>query len=141
MRSLVTGLAVAFVLTGCQGGAPASAPAAPSAAADHAQLVAGLGGDYVWNCTLISKDGDAPWRFVLRREGGPLGQDVVILEAESSVRRPVEVRKDNAARVYTLRDGSNILIASDGELRGGGRPGSRGAEYTSGRCIKGRQPA
>lgn len=136
---LIMGL-LGLALAGCRGAAPEPPSAQSGATAGHAQMVAQLAGDYIWDCTLLSKEGRAPWRFVLRREGGRLGQDVVVLEAGNPVRRPVKIQTDNAARVYMMRDGSKILVASDGEVRGGGRLGSRGLEYTTGRCIKGAQP-
>ena len=37
------------------------------------------------------------------------------------------------------RDGSRILVASDGEVRGEGDMGSQGNEYTSGDCTRGGQ--
>ncbi|KZY33115.1 hypothetical protein A3731_20950 [Roseovarius sp. HI0049] len=138
MHRITAALAILAAVAGCRGAGTDTTPAAPSAG--HAQLVASLGNAYIWNCRLQSNRGNPDWQFVLQR----VGRDkfsVVVLEAGRSQPRPIEnLREDNAARVYFLRDDSRILIASDGEARGEGNMGSMGAEYTSGTCARGGQP-
>ncbi|MEQ8895473.1 MAG: hypothetical protein RID23_00145 [Roseovarius sp.] len=137
MHKIVSAIAILAAVAGCRSAGTETTPSAPQAG--HAQLVASLGNAYIWNCRLQSNRGNPDWQFVLQR----VGRDkfsVVVLEAGRSQPRPIEnLREDNAARVYFLRDGSNILIASDGEVRGGGKMGSRGIEYTSGTCARGGQ--
>ena len=118
-------------------------PADPVAAGmGHTQMVASFGERYIWDCTMQSNRGAAPWQFVLRRVGEAGRQDVVLREAGQPVARRMEqVVRDEAARIYRMRDGGQILVASDGEARGKGQGGSLGAEYTTGSCSKGGQPA
>ncbi|MEQ8291597.1 MAG: hypothetical protein RIA08_05265 [Roseovarius sp.] len=138
MHRVIAALAVLAAVAGCRGAGTDTAQ--PSVQAGHAQMVASLGNAYIWNCRLQSNRGNPDWQFVLQR----VGRDkfsVVVLEAGHSQPRPIEnLREDNAARVYFLRDGSRILVASDGEARGEGQGGSMGAEYTSGACARGGQP-
>lgn len=141
MRKIIATLAVLAAVAGCRSAGTDTTPttAASSSATGHAQMVASLGNNYMWNCRLQSKWGNPDWQFVLQR----VGRDkfsVVVREAGRRQPRPIEnLREDNAARVYFLRDGSRILVASDGEVRGEGDMGSQGNEYTSGDCTRGGQ--
>lgn len=138
MHRIIAALAILAAVAGCRGAGTETAQATPQAG--HAQTVAALGNAYIWNCRLQSNRGNPDWQFLLQR----VGRDkfsVVIIEAGSRQARPIEnLREDDAARVYFLRDGSRILVASDGEARGEGQGGSKGAEYTSGTCARGGQP-
>lgn len=137
MHRAFTALAALAALSAC--GADAPDPA--TASAGHERMVASLDNRFIWDCTLQSNRGAPQWRFALQRVGSD-ALDVVVLEAGRSQPRPIEnLRKDNAARIYFLRDGSRILIADDGEVRGAGQGGSRGAEYVTGTCRKGGQAA
>ena len=138
MHRIFAALAILAAVAGCRGAGTETAQATPQAG--HAQTVAALGNASIWNCRLQSNRGNPDWQFLLQR----VGRDkfsVVIIEAGSRQARPIEnLREDDAARVYFLRDGSRILVASDGEARGEGQGGSKGAEYTSGTCARGGQP-
>lgn len=139
MYRTLTLFAVLAVVAGCRGAGTDTAQTAP-VGTGHAQMVADLGNNYIWNCRFQSNRGNPDWRFVLQRVGASKFS-VVVLEAGKSQRRPIEnLREDDAARVYFLHDGSSILVASDGEARGDGDFGSMGAEYNSGNCVRGGQP-
>ena len=111
MRKIIATLAVLAAVAGCRSAGTDTSPAtaASSSATGHAQMVASLGNSYMWNCRLQSKWGNPDWQFVLQR----VGRDkfsVVVREAGRRQPRPIEnLREDNAARVYFLRDGSRIL--------------------------------
>lgn len=135
---MAAGLALA-ALAACRGEAPEAA-ARPGLA--HEQMVAALQGRYIWDCTLTGEAEPEPWRFVLQRQGTGGASDVVVLQADGVRQRRVDlVQNNNAARIYIMRDGSRVLVASDGEVRSEGRGGSKGRDYTEGRCRKGSQPA
>lgn len=139
MRGIIAGLMVLGAVAGCGGGEPAAGAVAPAVA--HERMVAGLAGAYIWDCTLESDAGGASWRFALQRRGEGNRAEVVVLEAGLSVTRRVEVRRDNAARVYTMRDGSRVLVATDGEVQARGKGVARASDHPTGRCRKGGQPA
>lgn len=136
MRKDVIGLTMIALVAGCRAEAP---PA--GGAAGYDRTVAALGGQYVWNCRLTGETGAAPWRFALQKRGGGRWKEVFLVEAGQPRAQPVEVKEDGAARIYTLRDETEMLIASDGEVWAEGPGGSRGKSYTTGRCSKGEQPA
>jgi len=139
MKKVITACLVLAVLAGCRGEVPASAPQVAQSGFD--QMVAGLGNRFIWNCRMQSNRGAPDWRFVLRRGKSGDALDVDVLEAGTNrVRQIDNLRTDDAARLYFLQDGGIILVASDGEARGRGESGSKGAEYNSGRCERGAQP-
>jgi len=139
MRAVTTATLMLALAAGCGGPDPAANPAATRAA--HEQMVASLSGEYIWDCTLTSETGFAPWHFVLQREGAGAARDVVVREAGNPLARTVTVRKDAAARIYLMQDRSRILIASDGEVQLGGESIARAKDYSAGSCRKGGQPA
>lgn len=142
MRAIIAGLAALSAAAGCGGGGGgATAPERAMPAAAHEQMLAGLRGNYIWECTLTAEDGRAPWRFALQRQGSGSRAEVVVLEAGQSRARRAGVSKDNAARVYEMPDGSRVLIASDGEMRVGGTGVAHSKDYATGRCNPGAQPA
>jgi len=144
MRKIIAGLmglATPLVLAGCGGGADPAVEMAASRAG-HASMVVGLGNNFIWDCTLEHEDpGGAPWQFVLQRRGEGPRAEVVALEAGKSVARRTQVRKDNAARIYLMHEGSRILIAADGEVRARGTGIASASDHPDGRCRKGGQPA
>lgn len=140
MRAIIAGLAALSAAAGCGGGGT-TAPERAMPGAAHAQMLAGLRGSFIWECTLMAEDGRPPWRFALQRQGSGSRAEVVVLEAGQSRARRVGVRKDNAARIYEMPDGSRVLIASDGEMRVGGTGVARSKDYATGRCNPGAQPA
>lgn len=143
MRTIIAGLAALvapMALTGCGGGADPAVEMAASGAA-HASMVAGLGNNFIWDCTLEHEEpGGAPWQFVLQRRGEGSRSDVVVLEAGNKVARRVEIQTDNIARIYIMRDGSRVLVASDGEVRARGTGVALASDHPEGRCRKGGQP-
>ncbi len=135
---IAAGLALS-ALAACGGEAPETAARSGLA---HEQMVAALQGRFIWDCTLTGEDEPAPWRFVLQRQGTGGASDVVVLDAGEAQQRRVDlVQNNNAARIYVMRDGSRVLVASDGEVRAEGEGGSKGRYYSEGRCRKGSQPA
>jgi len=121
--------------------AACAAPEPPlSGAGAHEAMVATLGSDFVWDCTLTADTAAAPWRFVLQRQDGRR-RNVLLLQAGRAPSRPLEVAEDGAARIYGLPDETELIIASDGEAFASGPGGAMGKTHTAGRCEKGGQPA
>ena len=138
MKKIVMAGVVLAAVAGCRG----AVPEAPRVSlGSHAQILASLGNAYLWNCQFQSKWGNPDWRFVLQQGRSSDRFDVNVYQAGEPTRQIENIRSDGAALIYFLQDGSNILIASDGEARGEGEHGSKGHEYNSGRCVKGAQPA
>ncbi len=136
MRGFLHTAAAAALLAGCGG----AEPPRPPTGADHDAMLAALDQSYIWTCTLTGDGTAAPWRFALQRQQGRR-RNVLLLEAGRPPSRPLEVKSEGAARIYTLRDETEIIVASDGEVFASGPGGSRGKTYRTGRCEKGGQPA
>ena len=136
MRGPAHAALAAVLLAGCGGPPPPPLPGADA----HAAMVAQLGGGYIWDCTLTGAAAEGPWRMVLQRQDGPR-RHVRLVQAGRAPSRPLEVRENGAARIYTLRDETEITVASDGEAFVSAPGGSRGDGYSDGRCRKGGQPA
>lgn len=144
MRKIIAGLvtlAAPLALAGCGGGGADPVAEAAASRTAHANMVAGLGNNFIWDCTLEHEEpGGTPWQFVLQRRGEGSRAEVVALEAGKSVARRTEVRKDNAARIYIMHDSSQVLIAADGEVRARGTGVASASDHPDGRCRKGGQP-
>lgn len=138
-RCLAAAAAV-LLLAGCGGAeAPRTMPGATKVAR-HEAMVAALGGAHIWDCTLTGAAAEGPWRFVLQRQAGPR-RSVRLLVAGQAPSRPLEVKHKDAARIYTLRDETQLTIAADGQAWAEGPGGSMGKSHTQGWCTPGEQPA
>ena len=138
MRKAMMAATALVALAACGKSGPPDPVIAGAAA--HENLLAGLKGRYIRACRLTGEGAAAPWQFVLQRQAGPR-QEVLLLQAGQAPSRPLEVKKDGAARLYTLRDGTEVTVAADGEAWARGPGGSMGKIYTTGWCTKGEQPA
>ena len=123
-----------LLLSACQGAAPDPAPPA----ANHAAMVAGMQNQFMWDCTLTSQQGLPDRRFVLDKQSEGRWYRVLLVEAGRDHAEQVVEGKDEAARTYAFKDGSRILVASDGEIFPQDAPQtSRAHGYNSGHCNKG----
>jgi hypothetical protein len=145
MRNMMAGMAL-IALAGCGGSEIGTGPGAgPTTTApmvtqdSHAALVASLGNQYAWNCTMQNSRGGAPWRFMLTRE--EVGRYVEVRLLEVGHPRPWKLveRKEGAALEYTLGNNGMVTIADDGEARGFGQDNELGNIFKQGRCTKGAQ--
>ena len=130
MRRIPFAVAAILVLAACRGEAPVETR---PIAASHEAMVAGMAGNFVWDCTMQAEDGTAPWRFVLQRRT----PEIYKVEAGRAVSELVKVRKRGAARIYTMKDKGEVLIAADGEAFGSGPSRARAPDYPSGECTRG----
>ncbi|MEQ9259745.1 MAG: hypothetical protein RIG84_11670 [Roseovarius sp.] len=136
---MAAALAALALAAGCGGEAPSSRGATGGG---HAALLASLGTNYAWDCTLEAADRrSAPWRFVLTREVVGGYAEVRLLDAARSGQQKLVENRDGAAFVYRLDDGSRMVLTVDGEVVAEGNGRDYGALYPSGRCQPGPQMA
>ncbi len=77
------------------------------------------------------------WQFVLTEGGSNRWTPVIIREANERFPQDIETKKFGAAMFYKLRDGSEVLIADDGEARGEGQQTTKPNDFPNGRCTRG----
>ncbi|MCY4207138.1 MAG: hypothetical protein OXD29_04200 [Roseovarius sp.] len=94
--------------------------------------------DYIWDCALETPQGSFPRRFVISWQRDGLRKNVRLYSANAPSQR-LKVETIGAANIFTLRDRSNILIASDGEIYGEGNDVDPGDREPSGMCKRGGQ--
>ncbi|MEM6588621.1 MAG: hypothetical protein AAF641_09255 [Pseudomonadota bacterium] len=135
---VIFGLMAAMGLSACLGGGTGGQDAAPAPAVSHDAFLASLNGAYMWNCTMTNDAGQA-WRFVLAHGRDSRWTPVVLREASARFDQDLEVGRLGAARIYRLRDTSEILVADDGEARGQGPQATQPLKFPQGQCTRGTQ--
>ncbi len=137
MNKTVFCLLAAMGLSACLGGG-GNRDAVPVPVVSHDAFVASLNGAYMWNCTMTNDTGQA-WRFVLAHGRDSRWTPVVMREAGARFDQDLEVGRLGAARIYRLRDTSEILVADDGEARGTGPQSTKPHDFEQGQCSRGSQ--
>ena len=138
MKKSVLSLLAVMGLSACLGGGNDTRSAAPAPAVSHDAFVASLGGAYIWNCTMTNDAGNA-WQFVLAHGTSSRWTPVVLRQAGRQFDQDIEVGRLGAARIYRLRDKSQVLVASDGEARGEGQQSTLPNDFPTGQCSRGTQ--
>lgn len=138
-RRLVAVMIATMGLSACLGGSTGGRDAATAPAVSHDAFVASLNGAYLWNCTMTNDAGEA-WQFVLAKGRDSRWTPVVLRQVGARFDEDIEVARRGAARIYRLRDTSEVLIADDGEARGTGPQATLPKDFPQGQCTRGTQP-
>ena len=137
MRTTLLAVAACVAIAGCQSTTPE--PLATTVPNHTADPVA-AGSAFIWNCTVTEPDSGLPAKFAILKQTMAGRPRTVYAEPGKAPEIVADVVKKGAARMYVLKDRSEIIIAADGELFGQNARRNLDKPKPVGQCDKGGQP-